>query len=126
MSPRISFKIVPHKIIPGREVVEIFFDGEFCASIYADGKDPAGIKLSSAHFDGELTRNNKFPKGIKMDTGEKNSPPIPAINISFRPREYKIQGNSIVRISKMENHSCRYTEASRPFCSICGQLLGGF
>lgn len=25
-----------------------------------------------------------------------------------------------------KEHDCRWTDASRPFCSVCGRLLGGF
>ncbi|OHB08654.1 MAG: hypothetical protein A3I19_01245 [Candidatus Zambryskibacteria bacterium RIFCSPLOWO2_02_FULL_38_13] len=97
MSSRISFRIVPHFFRPNVNVVQILFDGEVCASIYPDQDREKSIKLVSAHFAGELTHHNQFPKGIEMDTGESVAPPIPVVQITFDPRPYNVGLHTIIR-----------------------------
>lgn len=98
MGSRISFRIIPHSRIPDVEIVEVLLDGHMCASIYPDRTNEGSIKLVSAHFAGELTHNDQFPEGVKMDTGDRMIPPIPAVHISFDVRPYTIEGNTIVRL----------------------------
>ncbi len=68
---RITFRAVPHDVRPGVEVLQILLDGVMCATIFPDFDRPGGIKLVSAHFAGELTRDGKFPEGVSvvMETG---------------------------------------------------------
>jgi len=97
VSSKIEFKILPHKIDSKTDVVEIRLNGKFCACIYPDEVNN-GIKLVSAHFAGEVTKENKFPEGVKMDTGERNPPPIPCVKFSFHHRKYRLQSDGIVRL----------------------------
>lgn len=93
----ITFRIVPHRHREGIEVVEILLNGQMCATIYPDPRDPQAIKLVSAHFAGELTRDNNFPAGIQMDTGERHFPPVPNLNITFDIRKYSLGLQGLVR-----------------------------
>jgi hypothetical protein len=96
---KISFRLKKHTEKPNVEILEILLDGNMVATIYPDEKNPASVKLVSAHFAGELTKGNQFPEGIKMETAERLFPPIPGIHITFEPRRYKIQPGGIVRES---------------------------
>ena len=97
MSSRISFRVLPHSGRSGVGIVEILLDGQVCAFIHPDEEKEQSIKVVSAHFVGELTHDNKFPDGIKMDTGESTFPPIPSIHISFDPRNYEVNFDTIIR-----------------------------
>ncbi len=97
MTPKITFRITPHHIRPGVEVVEVLLDGELCATVVPDEKNDCGLKIASAHFVGELTHNNEFPTGVRMDTGETHFPPIPAVLMSFDIRAYTMEPRRIVR-----------------------------
>jgi len=96
---KISFRTVPHTARPGVEVLEILLNGKMVAAIYPDAAVPKSIKIVSAHFGGDLTQGNRFPDGVKMDTGERVSPPIPAVHITFDPRRYRMTPTGIDRSS---------------------------
>lgn len=93
---KIGFRVVPHRVLPDAEIVEVLLNGEVCATICQD-KDSKTIKVVSAHFTGELTHDGEFPEGVKMDTGENMFPPIPAVFISFDPRPWMIVDTTLVR-----------------------------
>lgn len=97
MDSRIKFRIVEHSRKPGVKILEILLDGQMCATIYPDDENSGSIKLVSAHFAGELTHQNQFPEGIRMHTGEGVYPPVPAVHLSFDPRKYWIELDSISR-----------------------------
>ena len=92
----VTFEKRPHNLLPGVEVVDILVNGVLVATI-APQSDGDGIKLTSAHFAGDLAKGTAFPAGIKMDNGQGSMPPIPAVLIAFRPRPFHVEGNRIVR-----------------------------
>ncbi|MFZ2621323.1 MAG: hypothetical protein WAX85_02080 [Minisyncoccia bacterium] len=98
MNQRINFRISPHSVLKGVEIVEVLLDGKTCAVIYPDQDSDNSIGFVSAHFAGETTYNNQFPEGVKMDTGENHFPPVPAIRISFEFRNWTIDHGQMIRI----------------------------
>lgn len=91
----ISFRIVPHSRIPGRQVVEILAGGTFVGAIYPDDKNQ-GVKIVSAHMAHEIEPG--FEGNVVHDNGE-STPPIPALLVKFRPNSYVITPRGIVRHS---------------------------
>ena len=94
---RITFRNIPHQNRSGVEVCEILLNGQMVATIYPDQINPKSIKIVSAHFAGKLTRDNQFPEGVKMSTGEGIFPPIPTVYMHFNPRRYSITPEGIER-----------------------------
>ena len=87
----ISFRITEHLVSPGMNLVEILLDGNVVGAVYP--KDNS-ISIISAHFS-----EKEFPKDfdgeVVEDNGENKFPPIPSINIIFKPRKYYFIGKRI-------------------------------
>lgn len=78
----ISFRAQKH-VVDHSTVIEILWHGVPCAVMYPM---PKGVKIISAHIDGEVVTDN----------GEPNMP-IPAVHINFDPGPYSIEGGKIVK-----------------------------
>ncbi len=90
----IEFRIVEHSLKPGTKLVEILYDGNVIGAIYPKEK---GISVVSAHFsDKEVPPD--FDGQVVMDDGKSSFPPIPSIEVSFKPRKYYFIGKRIVYI----------------------------
>lgn len=78
----ISFKVVPHLILPGQQIVQILLDGKVIGAIYPD-RARNGINIVSVHMaDKEL--DPKFEGTVMEDAGHKHFPHIPSIAITFK------------------------------------------
>lgn len=80
----VDFRIAEHSHT-GSRIVEVLLDGNVVAVIYPE--DYRGIKLVSAHIDGQPD----------YDDGIGRVPPIPMITVNFDPRPYRIQGGLLIR-----------------------------
>ena len=69
----IDFRIAPHRVIAGKNVVEVVLDGNVVATIAATGID--GIQVMSAHLDKHW-----------LDDGEKVGLGTPSIHMTFSAR----------------------------------------
>ena len=67
----IDFRMVPHRVIAGKNVVEVTLDGKVVATIAATGID--GIQISSAHLSKHW-----------LDDGEKVGLGTPSIHMTFK------------------------------------------
>ena len=45
--PKAKLKIADHSLLPGESVIEVYYEGEFIASIY--GADGPGVRIISKH-----------------------------------------------------------------------------
>ena len=79
----ITFRTALHNIKAGVEIVEILLDGQVVAVVYPEDED--GIKVVSAHFAIQSLNN-----------GFNNRPPVPSIDVVFRPRRYTIRDGKLV------------------------------
>lgn len=95
----VTFRITTHAVRSGVSIVEILLGGQVCAVLYPDDECEGGVKLASAHFAGDVTRDGQFPAGVRMDTGEGQFPPIPALRMQFKPQPYTITNEGIQRLS---------------------------
>ena len=78
----IDFRIAPHRVIAGKNIVEVMLDGNVVATIAANGID--GIQVMSAHL------NDHW-----LDDGEKIGLGTPSIHITFKPRPVRMGGQSV-------------------------------
>ena len=69
----IDFRIAPHRVIAGKNVVEVVLDGNVVATIAATGID--GIQVMSAHLAKHW-----------LDDGEKVGLGTPSIHMTFSAR----------------------------------------
>lgn len=83
----ITFRIVPHAVVAGSELVEIMRDGAVVAVVYPYGK--SAFRVVSAHFG-----------RVWQDTGVGKVPPIPSIEVEIDPKPYHIENGRIVRESQ--------------------------
>lgn len=74
----ITFRVQPHDIRQGVQVVEILIDGKMVATIRPEGEK--GIKFVSA-----------------QNHGSKSIPPVPDIRIRFGPQPYIIREGRTVK-----------------------------
>jgi len=84
MTGPIEFRLAPHSIKPAIQIVEVLLDGKVVAAIYPDAFQ--SCKIISAHM-----------RNIEFDDGRANEPPLPSVTILFEPREYRIEGDQIIR-----------------------------
>lgn len=91
----IEFRVVEYRIRPGVQITEILVDGNIAGVIYPNGED--GIKIISAHIQ-ETETEKGFAAEVIEDDGSRSRPPIPAVNIRFRPSPYVIAGDRVVKL----------------------------
>ena len=77
----VEFRLANHSIKAGVKIVEIILDGSVVCDIYPEER---GVKIVSAHF-----------SKVSQDDGSRIFPPIPSVDISFKPRRYIFRGNKI-------------------------------
>lgn len=86
--PDITFKVVPHPLRPGQEMVEIHMNGGMIAGIYANQEGPE-IKLVSVHMkNGEIDPG--FAGEVIVDDGSMSFPHIPALHVSFKTSPWSL------------------------------------
>ena len=78
----IDFRIAPHRVFAGKNIVEVVLDGNVVATIAANGID--GIQVLSAHL------SNHW-----LDDGEKIGLGTPSIHIIFKRRPGRMGGKSV-------------------------------
>jgi hypothetical protein len=76
----IDFRIAPHRVIAGRNVVEVRLDGKVVATIAATGID--GIQILSAH----ITKH-------WLDDGENVGLGTPSIHVTFSAQPNSLGGS---------------------------------
>jgi len=77
-----DFRIAPHRVVAGKNIVEVVLDGNLVATIAANGID--GIQVLSAHLSDHW-----------LDDGEKIGLGTPSIHITFKPRPDRTGGKSV-------------------------------
>ncbi len=90
----ITFRIVEHSVRSGVMLVEIVLNDIVVGIIYPD-PEIGGIKVISAHFS-EKDIPADFDGEVIEDNGEGTFPPIPAVTMTFKPRNYLIIRGRIV------------------------------
>jgi hypothetical protein len=78
----------------GRPIVEILEDGVVVGVIYPTD---SGIKIVSAHIT-EITEHPDFAGEVIQDDGKSSWPPIPSVQITFKPSPYVITPEGIKKI----------------------------
>jgi hypothetical protein len=96
--PKVSFRIVPHSVRAGRELVEILFDDEVVGAIYPADSRP-GIKIVSVHItDQEISP--ELAAEVIHDDGTDKFPHIPSLELTFKPSPwYLTPDGRVVKIS---------------------------
>jgi hypothetical protein len=95
----VSFRLAGHAADPQLQVVEVLVDGAVVAAIYPD-PDRKGIKIVSAHIGGGTQGEHGLPAGVVYDDGSRTQPPIPAVEVRFDPRPWKIEGGKVVKVDR--------------------------
>ena len=93
----VEFKIQPHSVTPGLELVEIIVDGEVVGAIYPQGEK--GIRVVSAHFT-EIETDEGFEGEVVIDSGRSSWPPIPSVFITLDPQALYIAGGEIKKVKE--------------------------
>lgn len=105
----VEFKIQPHSVTPGLEIVEILVDGEMVGGIYPYGEK--GIKVVSAHFT-EIETDEGFDGEVVIDSGKSSWPPIPSVLITLDPQAWYIAGGEIKKVREAGHGSGDSPEGS--------------
>ena len=84
----IVFRMAEHSVRPGVKIVEIVLNDNVVGVIYPD-PERDGINVVSAHFS-EKDIPDGFDGEVIEDNGENDSPQIPSIKITLRPKRYII------------------------------------
>jgi len=77
-----DFRIAPHRVVAGKNIVEVVLDGNLVATIAANGID--GIQVLSAHLSDHW-----------LDDGGKVGLGTPSIHITFKTRSDRMGGKSV-------------------------------
>ncbi|OGY97512.1 MAG: hypothetical protein A3A43_02010 [Candidatus Liptonbacteria bacterium RIFCSPLOWO2_01_FULL_56_20] len=93
----IGFRVVPHSILPGVQIVEVLVDGEVGGVVYPAGEK--AIRIVSAHI-AETATDEGFDGEVVEDDGTKSDPPIPTVYVRFDPSPYEIRGSRIVKLRR--------------------------
>jgi len=80
--------------ITGAHIVEVLKDGIVVGVVYPTD---VGIKIVSAHMT-EIAEDPDFAGDVIQDDGRSSFPPIPSIQITFKPSPYIITPEGIKRI----------------------------
>ena len=78
----IDFRIAPHRMIAGKNIVEVVLDGNVVAAIAAN--EIEGIQIMSAHL------NDHW-----LDDGEKIGLGTPSVHITFKARPGRARAKSV-------------------------------
>ena len=79
---KISFKIVPHSVLPGQHLVQVLLNGAVIGAIYAD-QQKQGIKVVSVHM-ADKKVDPAFEGTVVDDDGSRSLPHIPALHVAFK------------------------------------------
>ncbi|OGG72082.1 hypothetical protein A3A35_02335 [Candidatus Kaiserbacteria bacterium RIFCSPLOWO2_01_FULL_51_21] len=94
MPSRVTLKLTPHKVLRDTEILEIFVNGVFCATLTPDHEQGA-VRLISAHIENSSTKEG-LPSGVTFNDGRGSPIPVPFLSVRFRPRPYRIKEGELV------------------------------
>ena len=92
----VGFRLAKHSA-GSVDLVEILIDGAVVGVIYPKGND--GIKLVSAHMH-EKVADKKFAGTVIVDDGSTMWPPIPSVDVVFKPSPYVIGRGRIIKLKQ--------------------------